>query len=155
MDKIKSIKISIAFTHIFFWMLVGFTIALPKAVTWYVETMGREQSLPTTVMVTCYPCVPFAAATLICLRRVLRNVLKGELFHHSNIRYLSFISAFCLVIAVITIVGGRFYLPFYIVAATFSFLALLVFALKNAFAIEAEKNTLCNSNEPAEESEAE
>ena len=139
MDKIKSIKLSIFFTHIFFWLLVAFTIALPKAVIWYVETMGREKSLPTTIMVTCYPCVPFAAASLICLRRLLRNVLLDNLFHESSIRYLGFISAFCLIIALITIIGGKFYLPFFIVSATFTFLALLVFALRNAFALEAER----------------
>lgn len=139
MDKIKSVKLSIAFTHIFFWLLVIFAVALPWAVTWYVETMGRSQTLPTTIMVTCYPCVPFAAAALICLRRLLKNVLAGNLFHHSSTRYLGFISAFCLTIAVITVIAGRFYLPFYIVATTFAFLSLLTFALKNAFAIEAER----------------
>lgn len=139
MDKIKSIKLSIALTHVFFWILIIFVIALPWGVSWYVDTMGRSQSLATTIMVTCYPCVPFAASTLICLRRLLKNVLADNLFHHSSIRYLGFISAFCLTIAVITIIAGRFYLPFYIVATTFAFLSLLTFALKNAFAIEAER----------------
>ena len=150
MDKIKSIKLSIFLTHIFFWLLVVFAVVLPKAVVWYVETMGREQSLPTTIMVTCYPCVPFAGASLICLRRLLRNVLSDNLFHESSIRYLGFISVFCLLIALITIIAGKFYLPFFIVSATFSFLALLVFALKNAFALELERQT----EEPAENTES-
>ena len=146
MDKIKSIKLSIFLTHIFFWLLIAFTIALPKAVVWYVETMGREKSLPTTIMVTCYPCVPFAAASLICLRRLLRNVLRDNLFSDSSIRYLSYISVFCLIIALITIIAGKFYLPFFIVSATFTFLALLVFALRSAFALEfARRNPTENT----------
>lgn len=133
MKKIDPLKLALVFTHIFFWLIIGFAAVLPWGVTWYVETMGRSQSLPTTIMLTCYPCAPFAAATVICLRRLIKNALADNLFHKSSVRYLGFISAFCLVISVITLIAGRFYLPFYIVAGTFAFVSLLTFGLKNIF----------------------
>lgn len=131
MKKFDPLKLALVLTHVFFWLILGFAAALPWGVTWYVETMGRSQSLPTTIMVTCYPCAPFAAAAVICLRRLIKNALAGKLFHNSSPRYMGFISAFCLVIAVITLVAGRFYLPFYIVAGTFAFISLLTFGFKN------------------------
>lgn len=139
MDKIKPIKLAILLTNIFLILLVIFTIALPYMVTWYVETMGRKASLPATIMVTCYPCVPFVAGSLICLKRLLKNGLNGELFHHSSMRYMRNISLFCVIIAIITLVAGRFYLPFYIVGATFAFLSLLIFSLRAIFIAETEK----------------
>ena len=140
MENLKLIKLSIIVTNIFLTLLAIFTVALPWAVTWYVETMGRSASLPTTIMVTCYPCVPFAAAILINLRRLLKNILKDSLFSDDTVYFLYNISVCCIVIAVITLVAGGFYLPFYIVATTFAFLSLLIFALRGIFLIEIKNH---------------
>lgn len=140
MGNIKLIKLSIIFTNIFLCILAIFTIALPWAVTWYVETMGRSQSLPTTVMVTCYPCVPFAAASLVNLKRILKSVLNGELINSENINYLFNIAVCCLIISVITLIAGGFYLPFYIVGTTFAFVSLLLFTLRSIFLKELEND---------------
>ncbi|MBQ3053158.1 MAG: hypothetical protein IJD55_05625 [Clostridia bacterium] len=138
MNNKKTMKICVILCNVFLVILFCFAIALPWLVTWYVKITGREDALLTTVMVTCYPCVPFAAAALLYLRRVLKNALKGEAFSQSSTHALKNLSFSCLVISVITLVAGRFYLPFYIVGATFAFLALLVFSLKGIFA-SAEK----------------
>lgn len=138
MNKFKSVRLAVILTDVFLCLLVIFTVALPWMVTWYVETMGRKASLPATVMVTCYPCVPFAACSLICLRRLLKNMLSGMLFHHSSSRYLRNISYCCIIIAVITLIAGRFYLPFYIVGGTFAFVALLTYCFRAVFLNETE-----------------
>jgi hypothetical protein len=39
----------------------------------------------------------------------------------------------CIIVAGITLVAGRFYLPFFLVAGTFLFLALIIFAFRNIF----------------------
>lgn len=133
MKKNKALTLSVIFTYIFLGLVVFFAILLPFLVTWYVETMGRSASLPTTIFVTCYPCAPFTVAILIYLRKLLKNAQNENLFCESSIRYLKNISLSCIVIAVITLISGRYYMPFYIVGATFAFLALLTFALKNIF----------------------
>lgn len=145
MDK-KHIKLSLILTNIFLGILFLFTVTLPFLVTWYAETMQRSSSLATTVMVTCYPCVPFAAALLILLRRLLKNALNDNLISKSSIEYLKNISVCCIIIAVITLIGGKFYLPFLIVGATFAFLSLLLFALKSIFAAETEKAAANNND---------
>lgn len=133
MDKYKSLKAAVIITDIFIVLLIAMAIALPWLVTWYVEVVGRSASLPTTIMVTCYPCAPFAGATLMYLRRLLKYALKSDIFSCRSIKCLRRISICCFIIAVITLFAGRYYLPFYIVGATFAFLALLVFALKAIF----------------------
>lgn len=109
-------------------ILVALVIALPMLVTWYVEIRGKSASLPTTMMVTCYPCAPFTGISLLCLRKLLKNAINDDLFSLSSIRSLKYIAVSCAVISVITLIAGRYYLPFYIVGATFAFLALLAFS---------------------------
>ena len=129
----KVLKISYFLTDIFIVLLVVCTVSLPWIVTWYVETMGRSQKLPAIIMVTCYPCVPFAGAILLYLRRLIKNISKDMLFHKDSIGYFGKISAFCLVISIITIIAGRFYLPFLIMGISFAFFSLLVFVFRTVF----------------------
>lgn len=133
MKKINSIKFSVILTDIFIFLIFAFAATLPFLVTWYVETANRLESLATTIMVTCYPCAPFTILTLIYLHKFLRNIDFENYSAESNVKYLSYMATCCIIIAVITIVAGRYYLPFYIVSATFLFLALLIFVLRNIF----------------------
>lgn len=133
MKNINSIKFSIILTNIFILVIFFFAVALPFLVTWYVETTNRLESLATTIMVTCYPCAPFTILALIYLRKFLININCEDYKDSKNVKYLSYMAICCLIISAITIVAGRFYLPFFIVAATFLFLALLIFVLRSVF----------------------
>ncbi len=133
MKKINSIKFSIMLTDIFLLALSVVAVLLPLLVTWYVDKTGRNETLATTIMVTCYPCAPFTAMTLYYLRKVLIRFSKGEYSSPDNIKNLKYMCLCCIIIALITLVAGRFYLPFFLVAATFLFLTLLLFVFRNIF----------------------
>lgn len=135
----KALKISLIVTNIFILLLIVAAVSLPWIVTWYVETMGRSQNLSAVVMVTCYPCVPFAMAILICLRRILRNIANDKLFDTDTQIAFSRISVFCLVISVITLIAGKFYMPFFIFGLAFAFFSLLVYVFKNVFSLTAAR----------------
>lgn len=130
----KALRIAYWLTNLFGIALIVCAVALPWFVTWYVETKGRSQTLPAIIMVTCYPCVPFAAGILLYLRRILKNVAKDMLFHADNTIYFKRISFFCMMISVITLIAGRFYLPFFIMGISFGFFAFLVFVIKSVYA---------------------
>ena len=130
----KALKIAYWLTNLFGFLLIVCAISLPWFVTWYVETKGRSQTLPAIIMVTCYPCVPFAAGILLYLRRIIKNVAKDMLFHEDNIIYFKRISFFCMMISVITLIAGRFYVPFLIMGISFGFFAFLVFVIKSVYA---------------------
>ncbi len=132
MEK-KALTITIWLINIFTVILAVCTVALPWAVTWYVETMGRSQTLPAIIMVTCYPCVPFAGGILFYLRRIIKGISRDMLFHLSNIIYFNRIALFCLVISIITLIAGKFYLPFLIVGVAFFFFAFLTYVYKIIF----------------------
>lgn len=124
------LKLSIIMTDIFILCLAVIVILLPFGVSWYVEVMKRSQTLPATIMVTCYPCAPFTGAILLLLRRMLKRVYSGNILCDENSKDIKTMAICCLIIAVITLIAGRFYLPFYIVCGTFLFLALTLYALR-------------------------
>ena len=121
----KVIKLCRILTEVSIALLIIITVFLPFGISWYVETMHRSQTLPATVMVTCYPCAPFVGIALFMLRRILIRAYDGVFFTGANSKDIRVISVCCAVIAVITLIAGRYYLPFYIVGFTFAFLALL------------------------------
>jgi hypothetical protein len=131
MNKLNSIKISIILTTIALVVLIGFAIMLPWLVTWYVQLSGRNETLATTIMATCYPCAPFTAVILLSLRKILKNIRDNSFNKEKDTKLLKYMSICCLIISVITLISGKHYLPFFIVAATFLFLAIIIFAFKS------------------------
>ena len=131
MNKLNSIKISIILTTVALAVLIGFAIMLPWLVTWYVQLSGRNETLATTIMATCYPCAPFTAVILLSLRKILKNIRDNSFNKEKDTKLLKYMSICCLIISVITLISGKHYLPFFIVAATFLFLAIIIFAFKS------------------------
>lgn len=139
MKKINLVKLSIVLITIFIILILIIAALLPFLVTWYVEKANRLESLATTIMVTCYPCAPFTILSLLYLRKLLKSVMSKNILSDENIKNLKYMAICCLIISVITIVAGRFYLPFFIVSATFLFLSLLIFVFRSVL-IEYKQN---------------
>lgn len=129
------VRVSLYLVYLFSVILIAVSVALPFIVTWYVEERGRDQTLPATIMLTCYPCLPFAAAILISLRRLLNNVLSGLILGDKNLSLLRAISICCFAITAITVAAGRQYLPFYIAAAAAAACGLTFFIVKSLFGV--------------------
>lgn len=115
------------------FVLAATVILLPFAITWLVDTTGQETALPTTIMITCYPCFPFIAIILLSLRKLTSNFLAGLVLGDNNIKMLSRIIISCLIIAIITLYAGHLYMPFYLVAVAALFGALVCATIKNMF----------------------
>lgn len=133
MKRINTIKFTVFITDLFLVLLTLVACLLPFLVTWYVEYANRLESLATTIMVTCYPCAPFTGLTLFYLRKILKSIEKGKFKSDDNIKHLKYMCLCCIIISVITLIAGGFYLPFFLVAGTFLFLALLIFVFRNIF----------------------
>ena len=118
-------RLTLVFTYICMAVFVAAVAFLPMMVTWYVETMGRSQSLATTVMLTCYPCSPFAAIALLSVRLVLKNIIAGNVFDLKNFIRMRRVTWCCLIAGLIMLFAGYFYMPFYIAGAAAVFCSLM------------------------------
>ena len=139
-----SAKLSLILTDIFFLIAVIAGVFLPLITSRYIELTGKSQSLRTVLITVCYCCLPFAAAALLTLRRLLKNILKSKAFIGENVRLLRILSWCCTAVALITLISGYFYLPFYIAGTAAGFIALILRVIKNIFCTAIE---LKNENE--------
>ena len=124
-------KITYVIIHIFILALFVLMCILPFGVQWYAEVKNRSSELATVVMLTCYPCSPFAIVALFALRKFIKNIIKGELLVPRNFTYLRSVTICCASAGVIMLVAGIFYLPFYIGGGAALFCSLITMICKN------------------------
>lgn len=137
-DYKKSVKLTYIIINISILVLFLLAVTLPWAITWYVEVKHRNPNLPTVVMLTCYPCLPFAAVALFSLRKLLKNILNGLVFGDSNLSCCKKVSVCAAVGGFITFIAGFYYLPFFVVSIASFGCAIIVKAIKDVFAAELE-----------------
>ncbi len=78
-----------------------------------------------------YPSAVFAAVILFSLLKLLLNIKGEKIFITQNTKYLRTVSWCCFSVAIITFIGGFFYMPFMFVAAAGGFTGMLLRVLKN------------------------
>lgn len=78
-----------------------------------------------------YPSAIFAGGALYSLIRLLFNIRKSEIFIPQNVKYLRVVSWCCIAVAIITFIGGLFYIPFFFIFAAAGFVGMLLRVLKN------------------------
>ncbi len=138
-DYKKSVKITYTIINLSIVVLFALAVALPWLVTWFVQVRQKDQGLPVVVMLTCYPSLPFAAAALFSLRKLLKNILGGLVFGDQNTTCMKKIAFCCLAGAIITFIAGFYYLPFFVVSIAAAGCALIVKVIKDIFSSELQQ----------------
>ncbi len=129
----KSVQLTLLLTDFIILAVAAAAVGLPWLTEWYITSMKRPEDLRTVILTVCYACLPAAAAALYSLRRLLKNIIKGETFVKSNVRHLRLLSWYCAAVSLITLAAGYFYLPFYIIGTAAGFFMLILRVLKNVF----------------------
>jgi hypothetical protein len=133
-----SAKISLGLCIFFAAVLAAALFTFPAFMQWFYagyhhlnpenETVIKNVR---TVTVSFYACAPFAAAALYMLIRLLTNILREQVFILTNVRYLRLISWCCWAVALITLAGGCFYFPLFIICASMAVVGTLLRVVKN------------------------
>lgn len=148
----KSVSVSI-FVCITVAVILGILVFLgPKVFEFYMTAYrgfvpdGEALKMLKKTFAFCfYPSAFFSSIILYSLLSLLFNIKKGDTFTRINVLLLKTVSWCCFIIAVITLIGGFFYMPFMFVAAAGGFLGMFLRVLKNVMqsAVEiAEENEL-------------
>ena len=131
----RSLVLSKICLILFMALLLAAAILAPRLVRWlmYMSVQARMADrwlFLGTIYVGCAP----AAALLFCLYMFLHRIGKGRVFVKENIFYLRFISWCCFFGAVICLVSGLYYFPWYVVGVAAAFAGIIVRVIKNVFA---------------------
>lgn len=137
-NRKRSVTLSITVCFVFIVILTAGIFFGPWAIKlWFSVYRGWSvdgaalRDMVTLFKVCFYPCAVFAYITLYCLLKLLFNIKKDEIFVEGNVRYLRYISWCCFAVALITAIGGWFYLPFGMVTVAAAFVGLMLRIVKN------------------------
>lgn len=85
-----------------------------------------------------YCCVPAVLYALSCMERLVRNILKEDVFVTQNVRFLRRIRWCCAAVSGICLPAAFFYPPLIFMTTIMAFLALAVSVVKNVMAAAVE-----------------
>lgn len=132
-----SVTLSIVICFVFSVILtVGLFLAPWALKMWFTLYRGWVDGYPLADTLNAfkacfYPSSVFAYITLYSLIRLLFNIRNDEIFIPQNVTYLRRISWCCFVVAVITLIGGLFYLPIGFIGIATGFVGLMLRIVKN------------------------
>ena len=132
-EYIKFTKAALCLVYLSMVVLLVSALSLPFIVTWYVEVKGRDQTLPAIIMLTCYPCLPFAVMILISFKNLLKNILGGLILGDKNLNLIKISIVSFFAITAITSGAGRLYKPFFLIAAGALSCAVTLFVVRSIF----------------------
>jgi len=137
-NRKRSVKLSIAVCFIFVAILTACLFFGPLAVKFWFgvyrgwnENGSAMKDMITLFSTAFYPSSVFGYITLYCLLKLLFNIKNDKIFITSNVKYLRIISWCCFAVAIITFVGGIFYIPFSCISVAAAFVGLMLRVVKN------------------------
>ena len=120
---------TVAATKIFTWLVLAaiaaFLAAAPWCVNWYAAQRGLDERLSAVLLVCVYAATVPAAAAMVHMLLLLREISREQVFTVACVRHISVISWCCLAAAVIVGGAGADYLPLLLIAGALLFMFLI------------------------------
>ena len=113
-------------------------IFLYDLLTWYRALRMLPWQVCAAIMVGFYLCTPAVLYAQWCIEKLVRNILKEEVFVLSNVRCIRRIRWCCAWVGLVCLVAGALYPPLLFLAVIMAFLALVVSVVKNVMAAAVE-----------------
>lgn len=134
MKKDRSALLTLVALGILSAVLTLLAFTAPFLANWFVTTFHRPVGIVPVILTTFYAILPFAAGVLVCLWKLLCNILSEDVFTETNVRLLRTVGFLLFFATLIFAVAGFFYMPFFLLAVCAAFITLIVRVVKNCFA---------------------
>lgn len=99
---------------------------LPLLLNWYSNFRSLTQAEYTAILVAFYCCAVVIAVALWNMDKLLRNILKEEVFIRENVSCIRWVRWCCAGISLITLPAAFVYLPLFFLVIIMAFLSLVV-----------------------------
>lgn len=124
---------TLTMTRLTLWVnrLIGAIVAvllpcLPLLLNWYSSFRSLTQAEYTAILVAFYCCAVVIAIALWNIDKLLRNILKEEVFTRENVSCIRRVRWCCAGISLITLPAAFIYLPLFFLVIIMAFLSLVV-----------------------------
>ena len=118
--------------------MVALCFFLYDLLVWYSTLRHLSWQVCAAIMAGFYLCTPAVCYALWCIEKLLRNILKSEVFILPNVRCIRYIRWCCAWVSLVCLVTGILYQPLLFLAVIMAFLALVVSVVKNVMAAAVE-----------------
>ena len=133
----KSTKLTLFVTYGFYILLVLMMIWCYPIAKWVIGDRNAGTSTLAAV-IAFYSCCPAAWYALFGITRILKNVLKDQVFTDDTVRILRRLSWCCAFVALVSAVAFFFYKVFSVFALGAALMMLILRVLKNVMAKAVE-----------------
>ena len=124
--------------RIIFLIVAALLFAMPALVQWYKAFRELGPRSAEAILIGFYCCAPVIFYALWCIERLVRNILKDQVFIHPNVSYLRRLRWCCALVGLICIPAACFYMPLIFLVIIMLFLAVVVSVVKNVLAAAVE-----------------
>lgn len=122
----RSTFVTLWANRIIFCVVAGLLFFLPALLEWYAAirllTPGQENA----IVIAFYCCAVVILYALWSMDRLLKNILKQDVFTRSNVTLINRVCLCCGVVALICLPAGFFYPPLVFLCVIMGFLCLVV-----------------------------
>ena len=135
-NQLVSAKITRIITVLFCILLAVLMIFGPRLLSFYFAYLSID--LAKKVLLAFYLCCPAAWAALICILRLMTNIIHGQIFTKQTVFSMRLLSWCCAYVAVICLIFGFYWAPLLAFALGAAFLTLILRVLKSVMALATE-----------------
>ena len=132
----KSTKLTLFVTYIFYVLLIGMMIGIYPIAQWAIGPSQRIQTI--AAVIAFYSCCPAAWIALIGITKILKNVLKDEVFTSETVKILRTLSWCCAFVSFVSTITFFFYKVFFVFSLGAALMMLILRVLKNVMARAVE-----------------
>lgn len=132
----KSITLSLIVCFVIILLLIFGAVSLPFLLKVYFSRFPNPADhsvmfMFKSVLICFYVCLIPAFIALFSLIRMLFAIKREEIFTDANIIRLRILSYSCFAVAIITALGGIFYVPLMIITVAAGFMGVIIRVIKN------------------------
>ena len=125
----KTVKLTLWANRAIAAVLLVLIMTLPRLLDWYLKLRPLDSNGKWAILIGFYCCAPMVALALWNLDRLLRGILKNQVFVPSNVRLIRNIRWCCLGVGLICLPASCFYPPLIFIVVIMAFLALVISVL--------------------------
>ena len=113
-------------------------VFLYDLLVWYMGIRQLSCQVGMVILGGFYLCVPMVLYALLCIEKLLKNILQDDVFILPNVRCIRRIRWCCAGVSLVCLGVGFIYQPLLFLAVIMAFLALMVSVVKNVMAAAVE-----------------
>lgn len=133
-----SAKITLWCSRFLAAVILALVFAMPGLLRWYQQLRSLGPHGAAAILAGFYCCVPVVLYALVCIDRLVGNILAGAVFTVGNVRFIRRIRWCCAGVSLICLPASVFYPPLCFMTVIMAFLALVVSVVKNVMAAAVE-----------------